>query len=220
MGCRNGSFSRDSGKNIRTGGTAVKPVCQKIDRVDCAPFIGWAVAANQVAYWFSEGMAGQKKQGRHLMSLPALKWRSEQNQPQLPEPQEPEEQPPPPPTGLAEEMPNPERGPASTYSTLMEPQVSNRVSSTRKVRSLWLYTLSFSFGSSRANPKEGPAQPPCIRATRRADSILFWLRYSLSFDTARSVTVRDMKSSFSCFVAALLNVKCPVSMNQHCLTSP
>lgn len=111
--------------------------------------------------------------------------------PQLPEPQEPDEQPPPP-IGLAEVIPNPERGPASTYSTLMVPQVSRRLSSTRNVSSSWSYTLSFSFGSSRARPSDGPAQPPCIRATRNADSILFWLRYSLSLVTARSVTVRDM----------------------------
>ncbi len=122
--------------------------------------------------------------------------------PQLPEPQEPDEHPPPPPIGLAEVMPKPDRGPASTYSTLIVPQVSIRLSSTRKVRSSWSNTLSFSFGSSRARPSEGPDQPPCIRATRNADSILFWLRYSLSLVTARSVTVKDMKSSF--FLSLLL----------------
>ena len=55
-------------------------------------------------------------------------------QPQLPELQEPDEHPPPP-IGFADDIPKPERGPASTYSTLIEPQVSSRLSSTKNVRS-------------------------------------------------------------------------------------
>jgi len=121
--------------------------------------------------------------------------------PQLPELQEPLLHPPLP-RGFAEVIPNPDRGPASIYSTLMEPHVSNKPSSTRNFRSLFSKILSLSFGSSRANPREGPAQPPCIKATRRAESILFCSMYSLSLDTAKSVTVKsDMHSSLqSCFL--------------------
>jgi len=57
------------------------------------------------------------------------------NQPQPLLLQEPLLQPPPPPIGFSEVMPNPERGPASTYSTLIEPQVSSRLSSTRNFKS-------------------------------------------------------------------------------------
>ena len=57
-----------------------------------------------------------------------------QNQPQPLDPQDPDEHPPPP-MGLVEEMPKPERGPASMYSTLISPHVSSRLSSTRKVNS-------------------------------------------------------------------------------------
>jgi hypothetical protein len=83
-----------------------------------------------------------------------------------------------------------------------------RLSSTRNFRVSFSYTLSLSFGSSRANPKEGPAQPPCIRATRRAESILFCSIYSLSFTTAKSVTLKsdmlpprinDLLVSLNCF---------------------
>ncbi len=112
------------------------------------------------------------------------------NQPQLPESQEPA-QPPPPPIGLVEVIPKPERGPASTKSTLIEPHVVSRLSSTRNLRSLFSYTLSLSFGSSRASPRDGPAQPPCIKATRSAESILFCSIYSFSFSTAKSVTLKS-----------------------------
>ena len=117
------------------------------------------------------------------------------DQPQVPEPHDPELHPPPP-MGLDEVIPNPERGPASTNSTVMVPQVFINPSSTKNFRASFSYTLSLSFGSSRANPNEGPAQPPCIKAIRRAESILFCSRYSLSLTTAWSVTVKsDMKSS-------------------------
>ncbi len=76
-------------------------------------------------------------------------------------------------------------------STVIVPQVVRRLSSTRNFRLSFSYTLSFSFGSSRAKPNEGPAQPPCIRATRRAESILFCSIYSLSFSTAKSVTLKS-----------------------------
>jgi hypothetical protein len=55
--------------------------------------------------------------------------------------------------------------------------------------------LSLSFGSSRANPSEGPAQPPCIRAIRTADSILFCERYVFKFSTAEFVTSNTISSS-------------------------
>ncbi len=115
--------------------------------------------------------------------------------PQLPELQEPLLQPPPP-NGFVDVIPKPDRGPASMYSTLMAPHVSNRLSSMRNFRLLFSKILSLSFGSSRANPREGPAQPPCINATRKAESILFCSMYSFSLDTAKSVTVKsDMHSS-------------------------
>ena len=59
------------------------------------------------------------------------------DQPQLPELQEPLLQPPPLPIGLAEEMLNPDRGPASMNSTLMEPQVSKSPFSTKNVNLLF-----------------------------------------------------------------------------------
>jgi hypothetical protein len=117
------------------------------------------------------------------------------DQPQPSDPQDPELHPPPP-MELVEVIPKPERGPASINSTRMAPQVFIRLSSTRNLSSSWSYTLSLSFGSSRAKPNDGPAQPPCIKAIRRAELILFCSRYSLSFSTAWSVTVKsDMKTS-------------------------
>lgn len=112
------------------------------------------------------------------------------SQPQLPLLQDPLLQPPPP-TGLVEVIPNPERGPASIYSNFIDPQVCSRLSSMTNLRLSLSKTLSLSFGSSRANPSEGPAQPPCIRATLRAESMLFCARYSLSLSTAKSVTVNS-----------------------------
>ncbi len=54
-----------------------------------------------------------------------------QNQPQL-LPQEPQEELPP--RGILEEMAKPERGPASTKSTLIPPQLLNRLDSTRNFK--------------------------------------------------------------------------------------
>ena len=128
-----------------------------------------------------------------------------QNQPQPSDPQDPDEHPPPP-MGLVEEMPKPERGPASMYSTLISPQVSSRLSSTRKVNSFWSYTLSFSFGSSRANPREGPDQLPCIRATRTAESILFCDRYDFRFSTAVGVISNMISSSIKKYIKNKYNL--------------
>ena len=80
---------------------------------------------------------------------------------------------PPPPRGLVELIENPDLIPASMKSTLIDPQVSNKLLSTRNVRPSCSYFASLSFGSSRASPKDGPDQPPDIRAIRRAESILF-----------------------------------------------
>ena len=103
--------------------------------------------------------------------------RRESAQPQLPELQPPLLQPPPPPlTGIREEMVKPERMPLSTKSTLIAPQFFISSLSTRKVRPPSSTLRSLSFGSSRAKPSEGPAQPPCIKATRRAEVILFCSR--------------------------------------------
>jgi hypothetical protein len=132
-------------------------------------------------------------------------------QPQLPVLHDPLLQPPPLPNGLAEVIPNPDRGPASIYSTLTEPQLSNSPFSIRNLTLLFSKIVSLSFGSSRANPREGPDQPPCIRATRRAESMLFCSMYSLIFDTAKSVTLNsDMnsssQSSFSSNLALLFEI--------------
>lgn len=116
------------------------------------------------------------------------------NQPQEPDPQDPELHPPPPPTGLVEVMEKPERYPASMKSTLIAPQVSSRPWSTRKVNLSSSKILSFSFDSSRAKPRDGPDQPPCINAIRTAESILFCDRYSFRFATAVLVT-SNMTSS-------------------------
>ena len=114
--------------------------------------------------------------------------------PQEPELQEPELHPPPLLTGLVEVMEKPDRYPASIKSTFIAPQVESNPSSTRKVRESSSKVLSFSFGSSRANPSDGPAQPPCIRAIRTADSILFCARYVFKFSTAEFVTSNTMSS--------------------------
>lgn len=121
-------------------------------------------------------------------------WYKKDQPPQDPELQDPELQPPPPPTGLVEVMENPERYPASRKSTLIAPQEVSRSSSTRKVRLSSSKVLSLSFGSSRANPNDGPAQPPCIRAMRTAESILFCERYVFKFSTAELVTSNTLSS--------------------------
>ena len=110
------------------------------------------------------------------------------------DPHEPELQPPPLLTGLVEVMEKPERCPASMKSTLIAPHVSSKVWSTRKVNLSSSKTLSFSFDSSRAKPRDGPDQPPCIKAIRTADSILFCERYDFRFSTAVLVT-SNMTSS-------------------------
>jgi hypothetical protein len=48
--------------------------------------------------------------------------------------------------------------------------------------------LSEFFGSSRAKPRDGPDQPPCIKAIRMAESILFCSRYAFRFLIASAVT--------------------------------
>ena len=95
---------------------------------------------------------------------------------------------PPPPRGLVELIENPDLIPASIKSILIDPQVSNKLLSTRNVRPSCSYFASDSFGSSRASPKDGPDQPPDIRAIRRAESILFCSMYDLRFCVANSVT--------------------------------
>ncbi len=114
------------------------------------------------------------------------------HQPQEPPPQEPQEPLLLPPSGILEDIEKPERGPASTKSTLMLPQLVSKPPSTRNFRSSWSKTLSESFGSSRANPNEGPDQPPCIRAILIAELILFCSRYDFKLFTARSVTSNIM----------------------------
>jgi len=101
--------------------------------------------------------------------------------------------------GLAELIENPERMPASIKSILMEPHVSKRLLSTRKVRPSCSYFASLSLGSSRARPREGPAQPPPMMATRRAESILFWSIYDLRFCVAKSVTSNIIHTPYLIF---------------------
>ena len=95
---------------------------------------------------------------------------------------------PPPPRGLVELIEKPDLIPASMKSTLIDPQVSSKLLSTRNVRPSCSYLESDSFGSSRASPKDGPDHPPDIRAIRRAESILFSSMYDLRFCVANSVT--------------------------------
>ena len=123
------------------------------------------------------------------------------NQPQPPEPQPALLQPPPPLIGLAELIEKPDLIPASIKSTLIDPQVSSRLLSTKKVRPSCSYFASDSFGSSRASPKDGPDQPPDIRETRRAESILFCSMYDLRFCVANSVT-----SNITCTPCLLFNL--------------
>ena len=89
--------------------------------------------------------------------------------------------------GLSELIENPDLTPESMKSIVIVPHVSNKLLSTRKVSPSCSYFVSVSFGSSRANPKDGPDQPPCIRETRRAESILFCSMYDLRFCVADSV---------------------------------
>lgn len=110
-------------------------------------------------------------------------------------PQEPVLQLPPPPKGLVAVMENPERYPASMKSTLTAPHFSRRLSSTKNCRPPSSNTLSLSFGSSRAKPREGPLQPPCIKAMRTAELILFCSRYAFRLLTAKSVTSNIYASS-------------------------
>jgi len=88
-------------------------------------------------------------------------------------PHDPELQLPPPPSGLVEVIEKPERFPAPMKSTLTAPHFSRRSWSTRKVKPPSSKVLSLLFDSSRAKPKDGPLQPPCIRAIRIAELILF-----------------------------------------------
>ncbi len=102
--------------------------------------------------------------------------------------QDPELHPPPLLTGLAAVIEKPERYPDSIKSSLILPQVESRSCSIKKVKSFSSNTLSFSFDSSRARPREGPDHPPCIRAIRTAESILFCDRYVFRLVIAESVT--------------------------------
>ncbi len=90
--------------------------------------------------------------------------------------------------GFVELIENPDRIPASIKSILIVPQVFSRLLSTRKVKPSCSYFASDFLGSSRARPKEGPAQPPPMIATRRAESMLFCSMYDLRFCVANSVT--------------------------------
>ena len=116
-----------------------------------------------------------------------MKKLKERNQPQPLELQEALLQPPPP-IGLAELIENPDLIPASIKSTLIDPQVSSRLLSTKNVSPSCSYFASVSFGSSRASPRDGPAQPPDIRDIRSAESILFCSMYVFRFCVANSVT--------------------------------
>jgi hypothetical protein len=138
------------------------------------------------------------------------------HQPQL-EPQEALLLQPPPPTGLAELIENPERIPASIKSTFMDSQVSSRLLSTRNVKPSCSYVASFSFGSSRASLREGPDQPPCIKATRRAESMLFCSMYDLRFCVANSVT-SNIRVLLACYLIFSPVILWPQKNNTHTLS--
>lgn len=70
----------------------------------------------------------------------------------------------------------------------MSPHFCIRSLSTTNVTPSWSRVESCVFGSSRANPKEGPDHPPCIRATRMGESILFSVIYDFKELIASSVT--------------------------------
>jgi hypothetical protein len=122
---------------------------------------------------------------------------------------------PPPPMGLLELIENPERIPASTKSIFIDPQVSIRLLSTRKVKPSCSYFVSVSLGSSRASPREGPDQPPDIRAIRRAESILFCSMYDLRFSVAESVTsnITNTPYLYLILLSAGLDNKKPLNRN-------
>jgi hypothetical protein len=137
--------------------------------------------------WLSEKFGRQKNTPSIFCRGYFLKKLKGRNQPQPLELQEALLQPPPP-IGLVELIENPDLIPASIKSTLIDPQVSKRLLSTKNVSPSCSYFASVSFGSSRASPREGPAQPPDIRDIRRAESILFCSMYVLRFCVANSVT--------------------------------
>lgn len=122
-------------------------------------------------------------------------------------PQEPVLQLPPLPKGLVEVMENPDRYPASMKSTLIAPHFSRRLASTKNCKPPSSNTLSLSFDSSRAKPREGPLQPPCIRAMRTAELILFCSRYDFRLFIAKSVTSNINASS---------KVKCSFASRKEC----
>ena len=158
--------------------------------------------------------APAKRAGALNFTLTQIRSLSDQL-PQLPELHDPELHPPPPPSGLVEVMEKPERYPASRKSTLITPQDSSKPSSTIKFTPPSSNVLSLSFGSSRANPSEGPAQPPCIKAMRMADSMLFCARYVFKFSTAELVTSNIITSwfIFKLYIYFELNQRKQVKLN-------
>jgi len=110
--------------------------------------------------------------------------------------------------GFAELIENPDRMPASIKSILIDPQVSSRLLSTRKVRPSCSYFASDSLGSSRASPSEGPDQPPPIMAMRRAESMLFCSMYDLRFCVANSVTSNITSTPYLLFNLNVCRYSC------------
>ena len=80
-------------------------------------------------------------------------------------------------------------------STFTAPQRPSNSSSTRNFSPPSSKALSLSFGSSRANPRDGPLHPPCIKAMRMAELILFCSRYAFRLLTASAVTSNIHASS-------------------------
>ena len=100
------------------------------------------------------------------------------------------------PFGRFDVIENPEPIAPLTKSTLIGFACSRRFLSIRYVTPLSLITSSFSAGSSRAIPSEGPDQPPSERKSLIYDGSSWAFRKSVIFSFAVSVTVNISNASF------------------------
>jgi hypothetical protein len=103
--------------------------------------------------------------------------------PHVPEDPHPEQELPPALKSTAHDK----RNPISTKSTLMGLTFSMKSLSTIYWKPSMSNTSSVSFGSSRANAREGPPQPPELRKTRMGEASLP-LKYSATCSVADGVT--------------------------------
>jgi len=103
--------------------------------------------------------------------------------PQVPADPHPEQELPPALKSTAHDR----RKPISTKSTFMGLTFSIKSLSTMYWKPSMSKTWSVSFGSSRANAREGPPQPPELRKTRMGEASLP-LKYSATCSVAAGVT--------------------------------